>query len=127
MKLFIILAELVLMFHLAWIIWILFGWFLTRRRPWLAALHVASLVWGICVEVGPWPCPLTWLEQWLETDAGSASYQGSFLIHYLEAFVYPDVPPLLLTWLGSGVCIAILAIYVKRIFRDHSGPLLRRG
>lgn len=120
MKVFTILAELVLLFHLAWIVWILFGWLVTRNRPLLAWLHIASVLWGICVEAGPWPCPLTLLEQKLESDAGAASYEGSFLIHYLEAFVYPDVSPRFLTWFGSAVCIAILMIYVRRFFLSRS-------
>ncbi len=51
-------VVLVLVVHLAWILWVIFGAFWTRGRRWLAAFHIASLVWGIMVEVGPWPCPL---------------------------------------------------------------------
>ncbi len=121
MQLFTALTALVLLIHLAWILWVLFGWIATRHRLYLAWLHIGSLLWGICVEAGPWPCPLTLLEQRLESDAGSASYQGSFLIHYLEAFVYPDVSPLLLAWLGSAVCLAILAVHASRFWRDRRG------
>jgi len=66
------------------------------------------------MEVGPWPCPLTIAEQWLRRGAGPASYQGSFLIHYLEIVVYPDVSPELLAWAGSGVCLLILGIHARR-------------
>lgn len=119
MRLFAALAGLVLFFHLVWIAWVLFGWLITRHRPILAWIHIASLIWGVCVEAGPWPCPLTLLEQWLETGAGSGSYQGGFIVHYLDAIVYPDVSPELPAWIGSGVCIAILAIYVVRFRRDR--------
>lgn len=119
MRLFATLAALVLFLHLLWIVWVLFGWMLTRHRPVLAWIHIASLIWGVCVEAGPWPCPLTLLEQWLESRAGSGSYQGGFIVHYLDAIVYPDVSPQLLTWVGSGVCVAILAIYVVRFWRDR--------
>lgn len=123
MRLFTILAGLVLLIHLAWILWILFGWLITRTRSWLRWLHVGSVLWGICVEVGPWPCPLTILEQWLERRAGSIPYRGSFIIHYLETFIYPDVPPLLLTWFGLVVCAAILAIHGRRCWWErHSMP-----
>jgi hypothetical protein len=83
----------------------------------LALFHVASLVWGVAVEVGPWPCPLTIAEQWFETRAGSTPYRGSFIIHYLDALVYPNVPDVLLTWIGAGVCILILAIHGFRLWR----------
>lgn len=119
MRLFAALAALVLLIHLAWILWVLFGWLLTRHRPILAWIHIASLIWGVCVEAGPWPCPLTFVEQWLESRAGSGSYRGSFIVHYLDAIVYPDVPAQLLAWIGSGVCIAILGIYAVRLWRDR--------
>ena len=74
MKVFTIFTELVLLFHLAWIAWVLFGWLFTRNRRLLTWLHIASVLWGICVEAGPWPCPLTLLEQKLESQANLASY-----------------------------------------------------
>lgn len=119
MRLFTALAVLVLLIHLFWLVWILSGWIVTRHRPWLGWLHIGSLLWGIWAEVGPWPCPLTILEQMLERHAGSASYRGSFMIHYLEAIIYPDVPPQLLTWVGSAVCVAILAIHGRRFWHDR--------
>lgn len=125
MQPFAVLAALVLLAHLLWILFVLFGWILTRHRPVLAALHIVSLVWGIAVEVGPWPCPLTIAEQSLEARAGSSPYRGSFVIHYLDALIYPNVPEALLTWLGGGICILILAIYgnrFRRAVRDRRRP-----
>jgi hypothetical protein len=118
MRLFAVLASLVLLLHLAWIAWILLGWLVTRTRRWLRWLHIGSLLWAICVEAGPWPCPLTLFEQWLDGRAGSGAYQGSFIVHYLETFIYPDVPQWLLTWFGPVVCVAILAIHGRRFWRD---------
>jgi Protein of Unknown function (DUF2784) len=119
MRIFAVLSIAVLVVHVAWIVWVLFGWLLTRHRLWLRWVHLASLIWGIVVEVGPWPCPLTLLEQWLDRLAGLASYRGSFIYHYLEAFIYPDVPPLLLTWFGPVLCAVILAIEVSWFWRDR--------
>lgn len=114
MGLFEVLTELVLLIHLLWILWVILGWIVTRNRPLLRWFHIGSLLWGILMEVGPWPCPLTIAEQWLRRGAGPASYQGSFLIHYLEIVVYPDVSPELLAWAGSGVCLLILGIHARR-------------
>ncbi len=117
MRLVGVLAVLVLLIHVFWILWVVLGWILTRNRPSLRWFHIGSLLWGILMEVGPWPCPLTIADQWLQRRAGSAAYRGSSLIHYLEAVIYPNVSPDLLNWLGSGVCILILAIHGRRFWQ----------
>jgi hypothetical protein len=108
------LSILALLLHLAWILWILLGWLLTKGRPFFARIHVLSLVWGAIVELGPWPCPLTLAEQWLEARAGVTSYTGGFLIHYLDKLIYPDLPESVVAWTGASVCMLILAIHVVR-------------
>ena len=79
MRLVGVLAVLVLLIHVFWILWVVLGWILTCSRPSLRWFHIGSLLWGILMEVGPWPCPLTIAEQWLQRRAGSAEYEGSFL------------------------------------------------
>jgi len=92
---------------LLFILWVVFGALLTHRRPLLRWLHLASLVWAIAVEILPWACPLTAVENWLQVHAGGATYEGGFLFHYLDVLVYPDVPPGLLTACGVAVCLSI--------------------
>lgn len=111
------LPALALAIHLGWILWVIFGALLTRGRPWLTGFHLASLLWGIVVEVGPWPCPMTLLEQSLESRAGLSSYSGSFLVHYLDAIVYPDIPEATLTACAVAVCGVNLAVYGIRLAR----------
>ena len=113
------LAALVLILHLLFIVWVLLGWLLTRRRPGLRWAHIVSLVYGIVIETGPWPCPLTLLENYFLERAGIAPYREPFLVHYLEAVVYPAVSPVLLTWCAVAVCGLILIIYLRR-FRHRS-------
>ena len=110
-------AAFVLAVHLVWILWIIFGAFFTRGRLLLTCIHIAALGWGIAVEVGPWPCPLTLVEQFFETKAGIVPYQGGFLIHYLDSIVYPNLSDELLTILGVVVCAANLAIYAWRLWK----------
>lgn len=112
-----LLAALVLAFHLAWILWVIFGAIWTRRRRWLTALHMAALVWGMIAEAGPWPCPLTLAEQWLEARAGVQPYSGGFLLHYLDATVYPNIPVSVLIGCALAVCAINLAVYVTRLVR----------
>lgn len=111
------LAITILWLHIAWILAVIFGAFFTRGRPVWTALHIASLLWGIAVELGPWPCPLTLAEQYLEAHAGMQAYRGSFLMHYLDRIVYPNLPWWLVASVGASVCVLNLGIYAWRFRR----------
>jgi Protein of Unknown function (DUF2784) len=113
------LATAVLFLHALFILWVIFGALLTRFRPILRWLHIASLIWGILTEVLPWPCPLTLLENWLEGRAGIEPYQGGFLLHYLDKLVYPDISANVLTIAGVVVCLSNLAFYVRQMRVSH--------
>jgi hypothetical protein len=117
MRLYYVLACAVMALHALFIAWVIFGAALTRRRLLLSWLHIASLLWGVLVEVLPWSCPLTLVEQWLEIRAGLTAYQGGFLLHYLDKLVYPDIPPMLLTDAAVVVVIVNLIIYGLRFHR----------
>jgi hypothetical protein len=112
----ILVANLMLAIHLAWLAFVIFGALWTRGRPLWSALHILALVWGIVVELGPWPCPLTLAESYFEARAGFSAYQGSFLLRYLDAIVYPNLPFWLVTAAGVAVCAFNLAIYGRRWF-----------
>lgn len=116
MNLYAALDVAVLVLHLLWILWVILGCLVTRNRKLLALFHIVSLIWGIAVEAGPWPCPLTFAEQWFETRAGFAAYRGSFLVHYLQVLIYPNVSEELLAWCGSAVCALNLAVYGWRLW-----------
>jgi hypothetical protein len=108
------LATVVLFLHALFIVWVIFGVFLTRSRPLLRWLHIVSLAWGILIELLPWPCPLTFLENWLEGKAGVQPYQGGFLLHYLDKLVYPDISATALTAAGVLVCGMNLVFYGRQ-------------
>lgn len=110
-------AIVVLVVHLIWILWVIFGAFWTSGRRWLTVFHIASLLWGIAVEIGPWPCPLTLAEDFFQHRAGLASYRGSFLLHSVSSLVYPNVSVTLLTACGVVVCVANLGIYAWRALK----------
>ena len=111
-----VLAISVLLLHALFILWVVFGALLTHSRPVLRWLHIGSLVWGILTELLPWPCPLTLLENWLEGKAGVQPYEGGFLLHYLDALVYPDVSSTMLTIAGVIICALNLAVYARQIW-----------
>lgn len=110
-------SILVLALHLIFILWVIFGALFTRGRPLLRRLHIASFVWGLLIEIFPWTCPLTYAENWLELRAGVPPYQGGFLLHYLDALVYPSVPPRLLTVAAAVVVAANVIIYWRRALK----------
>jgi hypothetical protein len=91
------------------------GTLLTRNRLFLRWVHIVSLVYSILIEVLPWPpCPLTILEQALEGRAGMNPYRGPFVLHSLDATVYPNIPQALLVTFGVAVCVFNLGLYVRR-------------
>jgi hypothetical protein len=108
---------LVMVLHLGWILWVIFGALWTSGRRWLTVFHVASLVWGILVEVCPWPCPLTMAEDYFQGRAGLVPSGGNFLQHCISSIVYPNVSVTLLAICGVAVCIANLGIYAWRAAR----------
>lgn len=114
-------ADAVLAVHLLFILWVMFGAILTRHRPLLRWAHIVCLLWGILIELVDWPCPLTLLENWLEARAGIAPYQAGFLLHYLDALVYPNISPMLLTIAGIVVCAANLVLYAFLFARSRAG------
>jgi hypothetical protein len=117
------LAILVVSVHLLWLLLVIFGALWTRGRPWWSAAHILALLWGIAVEAGPWPCPLTFAEEYFKARAGAAAFQGSFLLHCLDAIVWPNLPDGALTIFGLSVCVFNLGIYGWRFraFWLHRG------
>ena len=111
---YIALAGAALVLHLLFILWVMLGGLLTRRRRRLAWAHIGSLVYAIVIQVGPWPCPLTLAKQYFQSRAGKTPYEESFLVHYLEALIYPDMPPRLLATLACAVCVFNLGIHLRR-------------
>ncbi len=108
------LAGAVILVHLLWIVLVLVGVVWTRGRPVWTAVHLACLVWGIIVEVGPWPCPLTMLEDYLKARGGEHAVNGNFILHGVQALIYPNAPYWLVTTAGVTACSISLAIYTRR-------------
>jgi len=119
-QLYLGLADAALFAHLLYIAWVIFGALFTRGRPRLGALHLATIIWGIITETTPAPCPLTTAENWCEARAGVMPFRGPFLLHYLDATVYPNVPAALLVTAAVIVCVLNLLVYARRIKNHRS-------
>jgi hypothetical protein len=82
-------ADLVLLLHLAFVLFVVAGGLLVLKWPLLIWLHLPAVAWGAIVEFTGWICPLTPLENELRTLAGSATYDADFIEQYLLPLLYP--------------------------------------
>jgi hypothetical protein len=81
----------VLVVHLAFLVYLALGGFLARRHPRTLALHVAVVAWGAGSVLLGYDCPLTGVERWARERAGRAPLaEGGFIDHYLTGVVYPE-------------------------------------
>ena len=82
-------AAAVLLLHLAFVLFVVFGALLLVRWPRLAWLHLPAAAWGFFIELTGRLCPLTTLEKLLRVRAGLSGYGESFVEHYLLRLIYP--------------------------------------
>jgi uncharacterized protein YneF (UPF0154 family) len=82
-------ADLVLIVHLAFVVFVVLGGFLVLRWPRIMWMHLLALAWGAAVEFSGIVCPLTPLEGLLRELGGESAYEGDFIGHYITAFLYP--------------------------------------
>ena len=111
-------ADLVVIVHLGFIVFVGLGALLCLRRKWVAWLHLPAVIWGAAIEFRRGVCPLTPLEQRLRVAAGDAGYAGSFIEHYLLPIIYfSGLNAFLQYALGALVIVMNLAIYGWVLFR----------
>jgi hypothetical protein len=82
-------ADAIIVIHVGFVLFVLFGGLLAFRWPWIPWLHVPAAVWGAAVEYADWICPLTPIENYLRERAGLAAYPGDFMEHVVLPLLYP--------------------------------------
>jgi hypothetical protein len=85
-----VLADATVIFHIAFVLFVVLGSALVARWPRIAWLHVPALAWGVWVVFAGRVCPLTPLENWLRRQGGGPIYTESFIDHYLLPLLYPS-------------------------------------
>lgn len=122
-----VLADLTLVLHLIFILFVLFGALLVLRWRWFAFIHLPAAIWGALIEFMGWICPLTPLENRLRRTAGQSGYDGGFIDHYLIPIIYPEgLTGNIQIILGTAVIILNFVFYwlvIKRIKKVRSGKV----
>src|SRR5438094_9543586 len=113
-----ILADCVVLMHVAFVTFVVLGGFLAWRWRWVVLAHVPCALWGIAIEYGGWVCPLTPLENALRARAGLEGYRSGFVEHYVIPALYP-------AGLG-GPPQAVVGTLVLGVNLRASGGLTRR-
>lgn len=107
-----ILADAVVVLHLAFIVFVLLGGLLALWWRWVPLIHLPSALWGAAVELFGWICPLTPLEHALRRASGDAGYSTDFVEQYLLPLVYPaNLTRSVQVALGAGVIIVNVVVY----------------
>lgn len=114
-----LLADIVVVIHLAFIIFVIAGGLLLFRRPRLAWLHLPAAAWGALVEIMGWPCPLTPLENRFRELGGGTSYEGDFIAHYLLPIIYPENLTATIQLVLGVVVIVVNGVIYMRVIRTR--------
>ena len=85
-----LLANLTLVTHLIFILFVIFGGMLFYIFSKIIYIHIPSLLWGIYIEFTNSVCPLTYLENWFLNKAKLATYSNGFISNYLYPIIYPE-------------------------------------
>jgi hypothetical protein len=84
-----LLADGVVIVHLGFVLFAVFGALAAFRWPKVIWLHLPALAWGAFIEFSGRICPLTPLENWLRAKGGEAGYETGFIEQYLIPILYP--------------------------------------
>lgn len=116
-----LIADLILLLHFSFILFVLFGVFLVFKKHKLAWVHIPIALWGMLISLIGWVCPLTPLENHFRILAGEQGYEGGFIENYLLPLVYPggltrqmaiSMGIFVLVW--NGLFYALLIYRIKR-------------
>ena len=87
------LADVVVVIHFAFVIYVAVGGFIAWRWPKTIYAHFVAVAWGLGMLVFGYNCPLTFLERELR---GEGADTPGFIDRYVEGILYPEeLTPLL--------------------------------
>jgi len=109
-----ILADLVVVVHLGFVLFVVLGGLFALRWPRAVWLHLPAAAWGAWVEFSQTICPLTPLENHLRHLGGQAGYSGGFIAHYIIPVLYPAGLNRGVQW-GLGIFVLLLNVTVYAV------------
>jgi hypothetical protein len=118
-----VLADLVVMTHLAFILFAVLGGLLVLKWKRYAWIHVPTVAWAALISFAGWICPLTPLEIWLRETGGAIAYRSGFIEHYVLPVLYPPATILtrrmqiILGFLLLGLNLSIYGLVLRRIIK----------
>ena len=105
-------ADIILIIHFLFIIFVIFGAFLFFVAKKIVFIHIPAIIWGSYIELTHSICPLTYLENWFLHKANLITYSGGFIQNYLVPIVYPvNITKDLQIFLGIGIIVINIVIY----------------
>ena len=118
-----LLAEMTVVIHLVFVLFVVGGGLLVLRRPKLAWLHLPAALWGALIEFAGWICPLTPLENWLREQGGQQTYATTFVERYLIPVLYPESLTREVQWMLGGLVLVVNgALYALILRRSRHAP-----
>ncbi len=113
-----LLANTLVVVHLAFVGFVMLGGLLVLRWPRVMWAHLPAALWGTIIEFGGFVCPLTPLENYFRQQAGLVEYQTGFVERYLLPVLYPaQITRSVQIVLGIGVITINLCVYAWILHR----------
>tara|TARA_X000000368_G_scaffold404720_1_gene381103 strand:+ start:485 stop:853 length:369 start_codon:yes stop_codon:yes gene_type:complete len=105
-------ANLILIIHLIFILFVVFGALLFFVSTKIIFIHIPAIIWGSYIELTNSICPLTYLENWLLQKANLKTYSEGFIQNYLVPIVYPvNLNTDIQIFLGITLIVINIVIY----------------
>ena len=106
-------ADLTLIAHFAFILFVVFGALLFFVATKIVFIHIPAFIWVSYIELTHSICPLTYLENWFLHKANLTTYSEGFIQNYLVPIVYPmNLTKDLQAYLGIALIVLNIIVYV---------------
>jgi hypothetical protein len=117
-----LLADLIVVFHAAYVSFVVFGLLLILmgvalrwnwiRNFWFRALHLTAIGIVVFEALVGWTCPLTDWENRLRITAGETGYAGDFIGYWAHRLIFYQAQPWVFTVIYILFGLTVLATFV---------------